>query len=192
MKSTDFMNALGATVRLLKDDKSYANLRFKSLSAWESDPRVLVKEIVELRGHLRHHSLGSPKRWDPNDQERFDLEARFLAMTAHDIAFPKATLLVWQEQYVKSFSEMAEAMHQTVEIAITVTIREGDQTSDQHFMMKIPQSGLDPLLARTVLMKTLGIIEEKMPGAEIFAIRARHKSHGTELFRYDVGPSIAR
>ena len=152
----------------------------------------MVKEIVELRGALRHHSLKHPNRWDPNKQEDYGVEASFLGSVCMGVAFPFTTEKLWDSFYVEQFVEQAKRSNCAVELAVTITVRVGDQAEEKHVNMTFPQMRLDAPLAKTVLMKVMELVDKEMPGAEVFAIRARHKSQGTELFRYDVGPSLHR
>jgi hypothetical protein len=114
VKNTEFMSALHTVVGRTADDESFKKLRFKSLEKWKDDPRSLVKEIVELRGLLRHHSLNSPHRWDPNRQENYEIEARFLSIVAYEIAFPKITGKLWDSPYPEEFSKMANEKHMSI------------------------------------------------------------------------------
>lgn len=192
MKQVDFINALGAAAKEYKEEKRAYPIRFKAIGLAGTDPEPLITEIVELRGLLRHHSLANPGRWNPNKQEQYVVEAVFLGSLCLKLAFPKTTQTIWKPPYLVQFQEQAKKGNFEVELAISVTIRNGDEADERHFDMKVPQIGLDAQLATAVLQKALEILDEQSPDAELFAIRARHKTQGTELFRYDVGPSLHR
>ena len=193
MQSPIFTAALnGVALEYQSDAKRRDALRFKSLSNWPDDQRSLVREMVLLRGQLRHHSLASPHRWDPDKQEHYENEARFLSLVCNAIAFPMTTGTLWDPTVVERFTELAKEMHMTIEVHVKLTIREDEHLQDIAMNMTLPQSQPDPQLAKFILTKALEELDKKSPGAELFAMRAWSKSNGTELFRYDVGPSIGR
>src|SRR5712692_8549690 len=97
------MTILGSAVASALRDPKSKKLRFKSLDLWATEPNRLVKEIVELRGHLRHHSLGNPRRWDPDKQEDYEPEARFLAQVVHSLIWPMTTGKLWEPSLMKEY-----------------------------------------------------------------------------------------
>jgi hypothetical protein len=192
MARQEFMDALGAAVAEQSESKLKRKLRFDSLGNWQNEPRQLVKEIVNLRGKLRHHSLANPERWNPNNQDDYDAEARFLASVAQNVAFPKTTARLWSQDLLERFVNLAKEMHMAIEIGVRLTIHDGSQTSDVGLNFTLPQPKPDAELARFVLSKAIEKFEEISPGADLYAIRAWVKPSGVEIFRYDVGPTISR
>jgi hypothetical protein len=192
LNNREFMTALSKVAEDALRDKDLRHVRFKSLVSWAADPLPLVREIVELRGHLRHHSLGSQHRWDPDRQDQYEREARFLSLVAFQIAFPRTTGKLFEEPLLKQFSELAEARHMTITVHVKLTVREDSVLHDISLNMTFPQPRPDVQLAKAVLAKALEMLEEKSPAAELFAIRAWQKANGAELFRYDVGPTLPR
>jgi hypothetical protein len=192
MKSQAFMTALKDVVAERKNTTKLSVEPFESLKVWDNEPRRLVKEIILLRGSLRHHSLNSPLRWDPDKQESYQPQAQFLALLANQIAFPMTTSKLWEPSLLQQFTALAEKMHMTTVVHVRMTIRENEHVNDVAVDMTFPQPGPDAELAKAVLKNALEILDQKSPGAELFAIRATIKSKGTELFRYDVGATIDR
>jgi len=192
IKCPEFALALQKTVDSLKDDKEFSALKFSEFRKPVVDTRLLTREIVLLRGKLRHHTIGSPVRWNPNKQEHYELEAAFLAMIVQSLAFPRTARIIWGSPYVEEYSKLAVENHQTSDIIVVVTARHSAGIRDHVIPMTVPQKTLDASLARFVVLQAFELVENKMPGAEIFAIRARDKSQNAELFRYDVGPSLPR
>jgi hypothetical protein len=192
MASPEFMSALEDVATAAVTSKRFDSTRFKTLAFWPNDKKALVKEIVELRGRLRHHSLNSPHRWDPNRQEHFDREARFLSQIANNIAFPKTVGTLWEGELVQKFSQLAEEMHMTTKVNVRLTIKTSEQVQDVGLSFSVPQPDTNPELAKFVLEKALEAFDEKSPGAELFSIRATIAGNGRELFRYDIGPTVSR
>lgn len=192
LSRSEFMSALGSVATEVKSDRKLDSISFGSLKNWPNDQRKLVKDIVELRGKLRHHSLGSPHRWDPNKQEAFDNEALFLSLVAHQIAFPRTTGTLWDAHLLEQFTSLAKEMHMNIEIQVILTIKDDDRTQDVVINMTFPQPRANSQLARAVLTKAIELFEQRSPQAELLAIRAWTKSNKAELFRYDLGPTIGR
>ena len=192
MKHEEFVSAISRAVTDFKAQKRAKSIRLASVISDATTTEKIIEEIVELRGALRHHSLGSPNRWDPNKQEKYDVEAGFIAQVCFNIAFPKTTLRIWDSPYVEQFMEQAKSANSNIELSVIVTLRRGDQAAEQRFGLNYPQAGMDAPLARTVLDKILEIIDKQAPDGEIFAIRVHNKRTGTELLRYDVGPTLHR
>jgi hypothetical protein len=189
--SPAFMASLDSAVTALTPTET-GKLRFKALNLWKSEPQNLVMEIVELRGHLRHHSSNNPHRWDPDKQENYNGEARLLSLAAQDLAFPMTTGKLWDPSLLQKYSRLAEESNMAITIHVMMTIREEEHLRDVGIDLTLPQPHPDAELARFVLSKALEILEQKSPGAELFAIRAWVKDKGTELFRYDIGSTLSR
>jgi hypothetical protein len=192
MKSLEFIAAVDVTVKQTLHDKTLQNIRFQMLPRWNDEPRRLVKEIIELRGLLRHHSLNSPYRWNPDRQEDYEKEATFLSLVAYELAFPKTSGKLWEAPLLEQFSSLAAEMHMTTTVHVRLTIKEGDHIRDVGLDLTFPQRIHDAQLAHAVLTKALEEFDQKSPGAELFGMRAWIKSKGTELFRYDLGSSLPR
>jgi hypothetical protein len=187
LSQVEFMAALEQVCREFPEQQK---LRFKHLHL--QDRGKLVREIVELRGFLRHNSLQNPARWDPNRQQEYDPEARFLASVAQDIAKRETFEITWGDPYMTEFVRQAEETGNMVEVHAILTIREADEVREVGLNLRFPQHGASPGLAHAALQKVIEEFNSRSPGAELFAIRARLHPNGPELFRYDVGPVLAR
>lgn len=160
------------------------------LEKWGQDNGAVVLEIVELRGRLRHHSIGDPNRWNPTEQQKYRAEAVFLAAVCGEIAKPSFDV-TWDNEYVHSFVGQAEAMGMQLNVSVVLTIDEGTLPREVGMEFKIPHLEPSPMLAKSVLENALSEVDRHMPGAQLLGIRARVKN-GPELFRYDLGPGIRR
>ena len=67
----------------------------------------IVSEIIDLRGLLRHHNLNSPKRWDPNNLQRYELEARLLGAVCGNILLTELFMRTYDSSVVSEFSKQA-------------------------------------------------------------------------------------
>jgi hypothetical protein len=156
------------------------------------DVEQLVKEIVLLRGFLRHHSLSDPARWDPANQGQYAEEAQFLGGVAFIIAFPETVGRTWEVQYANEFNRQAEEMHCMTEVHAVLTFHEDERTREAGLNLRFPTKQPSAALAKAVLEKVLEAFNKSSPGAELYGIRARVLPNGPELFRYDLGPGMSR
>ncbi|MEH2529421.1 hypothetical protein V1277_004202 [Bradyrhizobium sp. AZCC 1588] len=186
----EFREAVGSIL----DDAMSCNLAKGTklaLDKWKDDQGAVALEIVELRGRLRHHSIGNPNRWNPNEQQKYRAEAVFLAAVCREIAKPSFDV-TWADEYVQEFVEQAKAMGMQVDVSVVLTIDDGALPREVGMNFKIPQFEPSPMLAKTVLENALAEFDKHMPGAQLLGIRARVRPNGPELFRYDLGPGIRR
>jgi hypothetical protein len=62
------------------------------LSAFQSrygheNPQIALDEWVELRGFLHHHAARRPNNWHPDEQKRFEVDARVMQYACMNVAF---------------------------------------------------------------------------------------------------------
>jgi len=184
-----------ALTQAAADPELRPKLASTALTAMFSDPldvELLIKEIVSLRGFLRHHSLSNPARWDPANQGRYLEEAQFLGGIAFIIAFPDTIGRTWDSEYGEEFNRQAEELHCMTEVHAVLTFREEERTREVGLNLRFPTTQPSPALAKAVLEKVLEAFDEKSPGAQLYGIQARVVPHGPELFRYDLGPGMGR
>lgn len=73
----------------------------------EDDARQKIKTLVLLRGKLRHHSLKSPHRWDPNKQNEYESAARFLSALVGDIVVKESLEDIYSPAALKKFKDIS-------------------------------------------------------------------------------------
>lgn len=156
------------------------------------DLKKLTTHIVNLRGHLRHNTLSNPNRWDPHKQNQYRTDATFLSCVCQELASPVFSH-TFNEKYEHEFFNLAKEENHMTTIRLTITIKDMGTLFRATLRWK-SMSKLDdtPNLALDTLRKALKLIDHNAPGGEIYAIRATLQPKGSELFRYDLGPSIAR
>lgn len=167
--------------------------KFRSLESSPTNVPELVREIVEMRGFLRHHSLKNPKRWDPRRQSEYDKEAVFLAMICQEIARATSFDIVFDPQYTTLFAKLAEEIGQMCEVQVHLTIRDNTGlVRDVFLKTKVPQGKPTAGMAKAALEHALRVFDERTPGGELYGVRAHLTPSGPELFRYDLGPALPR
>lgn len=191
LASPTFMENLRACTESNLVERKPLCLSMNGAAFGRVDLTMLVKGIVELRGHLRHHTLSNPKRWDPLDQAKHGDDALFLGMVAQGMAMP-TFLKTWEEEKLNEFVKQAEDNNFIVAVRVVISVRQAETIRDRAVEMRFPTRHVGPQLAKTVLQNALNLVEEQSPGAEVFAIRATVSKTGQEVFRYDLGPTILR
>ncbi|WP_081534798.1 hypothetical protein [Rhodovulum sp. P5] len=78
-----------------------------------------IKALVLLRGKLRHHSLKSPYRWDPNEQEKHKGEARFLIAVVHDIVIRESLEDIYSPASLENFREQSVSRGNEIKVRLT-------------------------------------------------------------------------
>jgi hypothetical protein len=71
------------------------------------ETREKIKNLVLLRGKLRHHSLKSPHRWDPNKQNEYENASRFLGAVVGDIVIKESLEDIYAPAALKKFREIS-------------------------------------------------------------------------------------
>ncbi len=163
-----------------------------AIANWAQERKPLIKEIVELRGFLRHHSLANPNRWNPIEAQKYQGEAIFLAGICQSVLNPAGFGKTWEEPYIYRYYQQAEKLNQVINIIAQLTFDAGQGPQSVSIRLRYPTPDHTPMLAKRVLEDTLKTFDQKSPGAELYGIRARVEQSGAELFRYDLGPGIAR
>lgn len=67
-----------------------------------------LEKIVDLRGHLHHHTQRRRNTWHPDEQHRFEADALFLQAVAYNIVFELAKPYLWAEDVVSAYEELAK------------------------------------------------------------------------------------
>jgi hypothetical protein len=113
-----FVNKLKSAVKSFKTEFAGMSSRLSVAGCDESDVSKLVEEIILLRGELRHHSLNSPRRWDPNNVKRYEPEARFLGAVCGYILLDELFLRTYEPEVMQAF--LAQANKNNFRLALLI------------------------------------------------------------------------
>ncbi|MEA1942065.1 MAG: hypothetical protein U9P68_07470 [Pseudomonadota bacterium] len=166
--------------------------KFYTAFALPIDLRKAIKAIVQLRGYLRHHSLGNPARWDPLNQKRFETETRLLAIVVQDLANPETFSRVWEVEPQEEFLRQAQEWGYMTQVNVHLTFRQDGIVRDVGLNLNFPTNQPNAALAQTALQEALKVFNERSPGAELLGMRATVAPKSKELFRFDLGPGLLR
>ena len=90
--------------------------------------REKITALVLLRGKLRHHSLKSPHRWDPNKQKTHEISARFLGAVVADIVIKESIEDIYDESTLKTFRDISVNTGFETKIKLTTYRLERERT----------------------------------------------------------------
>lgn len=106
--------------------------------------RDKIRALVLLRGKLRHHSLKSPQRWDPNKQNEYEAAARFLGAVVGDIVIKESLDDIYGPAALHSFREISVATGHETKIKVNT-----------HRLNREPMLALDMSYPTTVVSSKL-------------------------------------
>jgi hypothetical protein len=136
--------------REIKEFRSQNKLQFKHLANIFDetvDIKTKIKTIVELRGKLRHHSLKSPHRWDPNRQNEYESPARFLGAVVGDIVIAESLKDIYAPGAVTKFREISVSTGFETKIEV-----------QSHRLEKQPSLALDMSYPTTVISSQICLV----------------------------------
>ena len=139
--------------------------------------REKIRALVLLRGKLRHHSLKSPQRWDPNKQNEYEGAAKFLGAVVGDIVIKESLEDIYGPAALQSFREISIATGHETKIKVNT-----------HRLNKERMLVLDMSFPTTVLSSKLclsairGAIQECENGGQLAdTVRLQASSKDSEL-----------
>ena len=102
-----FVKEFEESIADLKGDKVAKSKHLAGLFTNKHDTKEKIEKIVLLRGRLRHHSLKSPHRWDPNKQAEYEDPARFLSKVVGAIVIEENLSDIYSGTAVNKFKDIS-------------------------------------------------------------------------------------
>lgn len=102
-----FVKALEECLAEQKGKKLAKSKHLIDIFSHELDIKEKIEKIVLLRGKLRHHSLKSPHRWDPNKQAEYESPARFLSLVTGGIVLEESISDIYSPAALRRFKEIS-------------------------------------------------------------------------------------
>lgn len=107
LSRADFCEALERVSKeMLGQGEARQRGAFDLFKPWD-DARTKIHALVMLRGKLRHHSLKSPHRWDPNRQREYESAARFLGAVVGDIVLKESLADIYSSTALDRFRQIS-------------------------------------------------------------------------------------
>lgn len=142
-----------------------------------------VKALVLLRGKLRHHSLKSPYRWDPNQQDEHKAEARFLIAVVHDIVIKESLEDIYAPATLDDFREQSVSSGNEIKVRLTTHRAKNERALELD--MSYPTTVVSSLLCVNTVRHAIEACEKGGQLADTVKFEAVHSERDLELFSID-------
>jgi len=146
--------------------------------------RDKIKTIVQLRGKLRHHSLKSPHRWDPNKQNEYEGAARFISSVVADIVIKESLSDIYGPEALQKFRDIS--VETGFESNIEVTTHRLERKRSLALKMSYPTTLISTKICLTTLRNALEACEKDGQLGDTFRLDAVHGSNDLELFEAEL------
>ncbi|MEZ5716686.1 MAG: hypothetical protein R3D85_17005 [Paracoccaceae bacterium] len=169
-------------IELTKANQSHKN---ENLDLFNScaNVRDKIKALVLLRGKLRHHSLKSTNRWDPNQQDKHKGEARFLVAVVHDIVIKESLEEIYAPTALEEFRKQSVGSGNEISIKLT-TLRVKNEPALE-LNMSYPTTVVSSLLCVNTVRHAMAACERDGQLADTARFEAVHSGRDLELFIID-------
>jgi hypothetical protein len=188
-KQTDLLSRQAELCQAIENNaKAFAKQKAKEAPAFNlfkpgDTTREKIGALVLLRGKLRHHSLKSPQRWDPNKQNEYENAARFLSAVVGDIVIKESLDDIYGPVALQSFREISVATgHET---KIKVKTHRLDKERMLVLDMSYPTTVLSSKLCLSALRSAVQACERGEQLGDTVRLQASSSRSELELFSLD-------
>lgn len=171
-----------ATKELTVSNHTERNEKFDLFEA-DASLQDKIKSLVLLRGKLRHHSLKSPHRWDPNQQDEYKGEARFLMTVVHDIVIKESLADIYAPEPLEEFRQQSVSSGNEIKIRLTTHRVKKDRALV--FDMSYPTTVVSSLLCLNTVRHAIQACDRGGQLADTAGFEAVHIKRALELFSID-------
>lgn len=145
--------------------------------------RNKIRALVLLRGNLRHHSLKSPQRWDPNKQDQYENAARFLGAVVGDIVIKESLDDIYGPAALRSFREISVATGHETKIKVNTYRLNKERTLVLD--MSYPTTVVSSKLCLSAFRNALQACEKDGQLGDTVRLQASSSRSELELFSLD-------
>lgn len=148
--------------------------------------RDKIKALVLLRGKLRHHSLKSPHRWDPNRQDAYETPARFLSAVVGDIVIKESLADIYSPSALEAFRATSIATGHETKITLDTSRLEKQRTLSLN--MSYPTTVVSSSLCLATVRNAIDACERECQLSDTVKFEGTHTKLGLELLslQFDV------
>lgn len=151
----------------------------------DKDVREKIKDVVILRGKLRHHSLKSPHRWDPNKQKEYEQAARLISAVAQHIVLKESISDIYSPKAVKLFKDISiSSGHETM---INILCRRLEEAPQLALDMSFPTTVISSQVCVLGLRETISYCAKEDLLHETVTLEATHVKTKLEIFTAQLG-----
>ena len=145
--------------------------------------REKIETLVLLRGKLRHHSLKSPHRWDPNKQNEYESAARFLGAVVGDIVIKESLEDIYSPAALTKFREISVGTGHETKIKLATHRLEKERTLVLD--MSYPTTVVSSQVCLVTVRNAIQACEKGGQLADTVRFEATHIKTELELFSLD-------
>lgn len=161
--------------------KEAASPRGRTLDLFKPNDAIRdkIKALVLLRGKLRHHSLKSPHRWDPNRQDAYETPARFLSAVVGDIVLKESLEDIYSPPALEVFREISVATGHETKITLDTFRLEKQRTLSLN--MSYPTTVISSLLCLATVRNAIEACERDGQLNDTIKFEGTHTRLGLDL-----------
>lgn len=181
-KQVELCHAIESNAKEFVEQKSTRAPAFNLFKS-EDTTRDKIRALVLLRGKLRHHSLKSPQRWDPNKQNEYEDAARFMGAVVGDIVIKESLDDIYGPAALQSFREISVATgHET---KIKVNTHRLNKKRMLVLDMSYPTTVVSSKLCLSALRNAVQACEKEGQLGDTVRLQASSAHSELELFSLD-------
>ncbi|WP_421979160.1 hypothetical protein [Roseibium sp.] len=179
LKQAELCQAIENNAKVFAKQKSTREPAFNLFKPGDST-REKIRALVLLRGKLRHHSLKSPQRWDPNKQSEYEGAARFLGAVVGEIVIRETLDDIYGPTALQLFREISVAEGHETKIKVNTYRLNKERTLVLD--MSYPTTVLSSRLCLSSLRSALQSCEENGQLEDTVRLQASSSRSELELF----------
>ena len=181
-KQLELCQAIENNARVFAKQRSNVAAAFNLFKPGDTT-RDKIRALVVLRGKLRHHSLKSPQRWDPNKQNEYEGAARFLSGVVGDIVIKESLDDIYGPAALQTFRQISIATgHET---KIKVNAHRLNNGRILVLDMSYPTTVVSSKLCLSALRNALQACEKNGQLGDTVRLQASSSRSELELFSLD-------
>lgn len=180
-----FVASLNQALSLVPSRDFSASKHLTELIDTTKSIKEKIKSIVLLRGSLRHHSLKSSQRWDPNKQDEYEFPARFLGLVVGHIVTGESIDDIYAPKTLQQFRDISiKGGYETNITASTVRL---EKQPALRLDISCPTTVMSSALGLSLARETITACKKASQLPDTVKIEAIQSKTGMELFIIELG-----
>lgn len=177
-------DAIEKNCKFFNDMKDSRNRRFDLFDdAQTVDQKIRI--LVLLRGKLRHHSLKSPHRWNPNEQGNYETAARFLSSVVGDIVSAESLADIYSPAALEDFRK--QSIESGFETRINLATYRVSAGPALELSMSYPTTRVTSLLCLNIVREAVKQCSKAAQLEDTVKLEAKHERSKLEAFTLELG-----
>lgn len=179
-----FCSSLEQSILEIKDKQITESEHLRNLFNKSTTLKEKITLIILLRGKLRHHSLGSSQRWNPNQQDEYEASARFLSAVVGRIVLTESLNDIYAPDTLEKFRKISTDTG--YESNIKVVTSRLERAPALSLEMSYPVTVISSNLCRATVVSAISACESGGQLADTVRLEADDMKTGLELFTLEL------